>query len=104
MTESMEGMLKAALGAQAGVRSSESLAAWHVAHLGRHSPLMNFLGDLGSLPATERPAAGRAANQAKQALEAALSVTQEALRLQGLEQALASEKLDLTLPGRPPLR
>jgi phenylalanyl-tRNA synthetase alpha chain len=104
MAEPIEAMREAALRALDEVRSSESLAAWRVAHLGRHSPLMNFLGDLGSLSASERPAAGRAANQAKQALEAALSVKEEALRAQNLERALASEKLDLTLPGRPPQR
>ena len=104
MAEPIEAMREAALRALDEVRSSESLAAWRVAHLGRHSPLMNFLGDLGSLPAAERPAAGRAGNQAKQALEAALSVMEQALRAQNLEQALASEKLDLSLPGRPPQR
>jgi len=104
MAEPIEAMREAALRALDEVRSSESLAVWRVAHLGRHSPLMNFLGDLGSLPAAERPAAGRTANQAKQALEAALSVKEEALRAQNLEHALASEKLDLTLPGRHPQR
>ena len=104
MAEPIEAMREAALRALDEVRSSESLAVWRVAHLGRHSPLMNFLGDLGSLPAAERPAAGRTANQAKQALEAALSVKEEALRVQNLEHALASEKLDLTLPGRHPQR
>ena len=104
MADPIEAMCEAGLSALDEVRSSESLAAWRVTHLGRHSPLMNFLGDLGSLPAAERPAAGRAANQAKHALEAALSVKEEALRLQELERALASEKLDLTLPGRPPQR
>jgi phenylalanyl-tRNA synthetase alpha chain len=104
MAYPIDAMREAALRALDEVRSSEGLAAWRVAHLGRHSPLMNFLGDLGSRPVAERPAAGRAANQAKQALEAALSVKGEALRLQELEHALASEKLDLTLPGRPPQR
>jgi phenylalanyl-tRNA synthetase alpha chain len=104
MVEPIEAMREAALQALDEVRTIEGLAAWRVTHMGRHSPLMDFLGDLGTLPASERPAAGRAANQAKQALEAALSVKEQAVRLEQLKQALASEKLDLTLPGRPPQR
>jgi phenylalanyl-tRNA synthetase alpha chain len=103
MVDQIETMRAAALAALGEVRSSESLAAWRVAYLGRSSALMTFLGDLGTLPAADRPAAGRAANQAKQALEAALMYREEELRREELERALASERLDLTLPGRPPM-
>ena len=104
MSQDVEALREAALRVLEQVGSSESLAAWRVAHLGRSSPLMTFLGDLGTLPAAERPAAGRSANLAKHALEEALALKEKALRRRELELALASEQLDLTLPGRPPMR
>ncbi len=104
MAETMDAMREAALDALERVTSSEALAAWRVTYLGRSSPLMTYLGDLGKMPAAERPAAGRAANVVKQALEAALAHKEEQLTQQELERALAAERLDLSLPGRPPQR
>ena len=52
---------------------------------------------IGSLPKEEKPAAGKAANQAKQELEAAVSVRRADLEL---KTALPKEPTDFTLPGR----
>ena len=69
-------------------------------YLGREGSLTAMLKGLGKLSAAERPAAGAAINQVKQALEAALQQRRDALQLQKLEQKLALEALDVTLPGR----
>src|SRR5260221_262885 len=45
----------AALEALNAVTDTADLEAWRVAHLGRSSPLMSALGDLGKLPKEERP-------------------------------------------------
>lgn len=55
---------------------------------------------LGKLSAEERPAAGQVINQAKQAVNDALNSKREALQLAELNQKLASETLDISLPGR----
>jgi phenylalanyl-tRNA synthetase alpha chain len=60
-----------------------------------------MLRGLGSLPPTERPLAGQAANAVKEALEAELAARGEALKASELAQALERERLDVTLPGRP---
>jgi len=90
----------AALTALEEVVSTEALEAWRVAHLGKSSPVMQAFSDLGKLPAEERPLVGRAANAVKQALESAYAVKSEQLRQAELERTLASERIDVTLPGR----
>jgi len=69
-------------------------------YLGKAGALTEMLKALGKLPATERPAAGAAINDAKQALEAALEARRRALAEAKLSQQLASDALDVTLPGR----
>jgi len=68
--------------------------------LGKSGVLTEQLKGLGRLSAEERPAAGAAINRAKQAVEEAINARREALL--NAEQALklASETIDVTLPGR----
>ncbi len=90
-----------ALTALAAVRDTVALEAWRVAHLGRSSPLMTILGDLGQLSKDERPAIGKRGNEVKRALEAALGAKAEEVRRAEMEQALTTGAVDVTLPGRP---
>lgn len=76
------------------------LEAWRVAYLGRKGALTTAMSRLGALPADQRPAAGQAANEVKQALESAWSARKAALDRSALDAALESERLDVTLPGR----
>ena len=69
-------------------------------YLGKAGALTELLKGLGKLPAAERPAAGAAINEAKQALEAALDARRAALADAKLAQQLAADALDVTLPGR----
>jgi phenylalanyl-tRNA synthetase alpha chain len=90
-----------ALAALENVKQLEALEAWRVTYLGRSSPLMQVFDRLGGLPKEERPAIGRRANQVKLALEAALEGQAEVLQQASLQRSLQSERLDVTLPGRP---
>lgn len=96
----LENEKKEALAALDDVRTPEGLEAWRIAHLGKSSPVMQAFSDLGKLPAEERPLVGRAANMVKQALESAYAVKSEQLRQAELDRTLASERIDVTLPGR----
>jgi len=69
-------------------------------YLGKAGALTELLKGLGKLSAAERPAAGAAINEAKQALEAALDARRTALAEAKLAQQLAADALDVTLPGR----
>jgi phenylalanyl-tRNA synthetase alpha chain len=90
-----------ALAALEQVQDEAALEAWRISFLGRSSPLMQVFSELGKLPKEERPAVGQAANQVKQALEAALADKTEAIKQSALKRALSEERLDVTLPGRP---
>jgi phenylalanyl-tRNA synthetase alpha chain len=71
-------------------------------YLGKSGALTQQLQSLGSLSAAERPAAGARINEAKAALEQALAKRREALADEKLAAQLASEALDVSLPGRGP--
>jgi phenylalanyl-tRNA synthetase alpha chain len=104
MLEQIEKLEQQALADLHAVQDEDALQRWKVSHLGRSSSLMKTFDQLGSLSKEERPAIGRRANQAKQALEAAFNQQSDRLRQQTLERSLQSERLDVTLPGRPQVR
>jgi len=90
-----------ALAALDSAADTQALEAWRIAHLGRSSPLMNVLGDLGKLSKEERPTIGKRGNEVKRALEEAYAAKAEALRRAEMEQAMTAGAVDVTLPGRP---
>ena len=69
-------------------------------YLGKDGSITVRLKGLGKLPPEEKKAAGAAINVAKQAVESALAARREALKNAHLAAQLASESLDITLPGR----
>jgi phenylalanyl-tRNA synthetase alpha chain len=69
-------------------------------YLGKEGSLTALLKSLGKLPADERKTAGAAINVAKAGIESALTARREALKNAQLEAQLATEALDVTLPGR----
>jgi phenylalanyl-tRNA synthetase alpha chain len=71
------------------------LEAWRSRTLGRSGSLTLYLRGLGRLPAAVRPAAGRAGNDLKARLEAALE-----RRLCTLPAEAQEAPLDVSLPGR----
>jgi phenylalanyl-tRNA synthetase alpha chain len=101
MLNDLDRIEKDALGALSALDDEKALDAWRVTHLGKKSPLMTILGDLGKLSRDERPAIGKRANEVKRALETALDEKAEALRRVEMERSLREDALDVTLPGRP---
>ena len=71
-----------------------------VQYLGKKGLLTEQLKQLGKLPAEERPQAGQAINIAKRQVQQAIEVRKEALQNAALAEALISERIDVTLPGR----
>ncbi|MSU35574.1 MAG: phenylalanine--tRNA ligase subunit alpha [Pedosphaera sp.] len=67
-------------------------------YLGVDGRFTTLLKQLGTLPKEEKPAAGKAVNAAKMAIEAALANRRSELELKA---ALPKEPTDFTLPGRP---
>ncbi|MBU1662594.1 MAG: phenylalanine--tRNA ligase subunit alpha, partial [Chloroflexi bacterium] len=100
MLEKLEPIQQIALSALADVEHEDALGQWRVAHLGRSSAIMDVFKNMVSIHKDERGSVGLAANQVKQALEAALAEKTESLRKAALERSLTQERLDVTLPGR----
>lgn len=73
-----------------------------VEFLGKKGELTALLKQLGTLDAAERPKAGALINQAKVALQQDIEQRKEHLQRQALAQTLASDTVDVTLPGRQP--
>ena len=89
--------------AEAAVSAADDLAALdavRVQFLGKKGVFTAQLRELGKLPPSEIPAAGKAINDAKSALTAALDARRDALEARRLELTLKADALDVTLPGR----
>ncbi len=74
------------------------LEALRVAYLGRKGSLAQLMSSLPELPAEQRPAAGKRANECKKTLLDLLSAKQDALQAGG--QTADRSRFDATLPGR----
>ena len=68
--------------------------------LGKKGVLTALLKQLGALPPAERPAAGKAINDAKEAVTEAMAKRQAVLYQEHLVRSLEAERIDVTLPGR----
>jgi phenylalanyl-tRNA synthetase alpha chain len=89
--------------AESAVRAAEDLAALdavRVQFLGKKGSFTAQLREIGKLPPAEIPAAGKAINDAKAALAAAIDARRDALEARRLAVELAADALDVTLPGR----
>jgi len=96
----LESLKQEALAAVDAAGDADALQQLRVRYLGKKSPLMAVLRGLGKLDKDERAAAGRAANEAKAAVQSALDARAEALA-QDRDAGLADrEWVDLTMPAR----
>jgi phenylalanyl-tRNA synthetase alpha chain len=78
-----------------------ALEALELDVLGKKGRLTTILRGIGGLPADDRPRVGSVANDVRSAIEAALAERGTQLRGSALTGRLATETLDVTLPGRP---
>jgi phenylalanyl-tRNA synthetase alpha chain len=85
----------------AAAASSAELGELRVRHLGRRAELPLLLRSVAELPPQERGAVGRAANQARQALEAQIESRGGELAAGELDERLRRDRVDVTLPGSP---
>jgi phenylalanyl-tRNA synthetase alpha chain len=86
--------------AQAG--SSEALGELRVRYLGRKAELPQLLREVAGLEAAQRAAVGKAANEARQALEALIDQRAKQLAGAELQERLQADAVDVTLAGAPP--
>ncbi len=89
----------------AAIEAAETTAALReLEHkfLGKSGELTGLMRDMGKLSADERPAFGKAINDAKARLERVLEGKRSVLKAAEQSEQFAAEAIDFSLPGRPP--
>lgn len=89
-----------ALAAIAAADAPDALEQLRVAVLGKSGTLTAQLKSLGALPADQRKSAGEAINRARDAITTAMAERKTVLDAAALDARLATESIDITLPGR----
>jgi phenylalanyl-tRNA synthetase alpha chain len=84
----------------AAVQAPEALESLRVALLGKHGSITAQLKSLGTLSPDQRKVAGEAINRARDTIGDALAARKIALDTLALDARLATETIDVTLPGR----
>lgn len=84
----------------AAAETMEALEALRVSYLGKKGQLTAIMRSMGKVPPEERPAMGQLANTVRATVEAALKARREELSAALLEQKMAADAVDVTLPGR----
>ena len=100
MSNNLDELLSQSEQAVATAGDLRALDEVRVQFLGKSGLFTERLKQLGKLPAEERKTAGQAINDAKQAFQSALEARKAALEAALLAQRLASERVDVSLPGR----
>ncbi len=95
-----DAILAAALEQIDGATDLATLEDVRIATVGRSAPLPLALRAVGELPPEQRGEAGKRLNQVRQQLEARLTERQSELERLALEDTLAHDRVDVTLPGR----
>jgi phenylalanyl-tRNA synthetase alpha chain len=101
MIERIEHLAREATAALVNAATTDQLEDVRIRYLGRKAELPNILRGVAALPAEQRGAVGKAANQARQSLERAIQARGEELAAQELEARLREDRVDVTLPADP---
>jgi phenylalanyl-tRNA synthetase alpha chain len=83
------------------VTETADLEAWYRETLGRKGKVYLMTRQLGQLSAAERPAFGEKVNRVKKELQEAYDSRLDQLKTIELQAQIASDAIDVTLPGRP---
>jgi phenylalanyl-tRNA synthetase alpha chain len=100
MTDPLDTLAARAQGEIAAATSLDALEALRVGLLGKHGEITGQLKQLGTLPPEQRKAHGERINRTRDAVAEALAARKAVLEEAAFEDRLASERIDVTLPGR----
>ncbi len=101
MLERIEGIEVEATAAIEAAGSTAELEDLRVHYLGRKAELTTILRGIAELPEEERGKVGGGANRTRKALESLLERRAGELDASEVEDQLASDRIDVTLPGTP---
>ncbi|GLS27502.1 phenylalanine--tRNA ligase subunit alpha [Marinibactrum halimedae] len=98
--ENLAALTDEALQLVVGANDLAALDHVRVEYLGKKGQITALLKNLGKLDPSERPAAGAEINRAKQQVQEKINERKQALEDSAIAEKLASETIDVTLPGR----
>ncbi len=98
--QALDNLLKEATTAIESASDLKSLEHFRVHYLGKKGQLTDILKTVGQLPADQRPLAGQKVNEVKQLIHALIEKRTEILQKEFIQNQLAAETIDITLPGR----
>lgn len=101
MIERIDELKRAGEAEVSAAATTDALEQARVRWLGRRAELPNMLRGVAQLPPEQRGAVGKAANEARKALEALIEARNGALAAAELDVQLAADRIDVTLPGAP---
>lgn len=100
MTQSLDDLILQAKDKFALAGDSATLENEKAKFLGKNGIITGFMKGLAQLPPDQKKAEGARINKAKQEIEALLTARREQFARDELNQRLAAETIDVTLPGR----
>ena len=100
LSRQLRALQQRALDEIANVANPEALEELQIRFLGKKGELTAVLRGIGALPAEDRPRVGAVANEVGEAVKSALASVGTDLRGRVQAARLASEAVDVTLPGR----
>ena len=100
MKEQLEQIKQQAISALTSASTPAALEELRVRFLGKKGELTAVLKQMGQLSADERPIIGQLANTVRAEIEEMLDARKSAIHAAVLEEKLASEALDVTIPGK----
>jgi phenylalanyl-tRNA synthetase alpha chain len=99
-TQQLETLLEQALASLAEAHTVAQLEQLRVQYLGKKGAISDVSRGLKQLPASDRPALGAVVNRITGTLNERLEAALEAAHAAELTEKLATQRLDVTLPGR----
>src|SRR5271170_8133696 len=102
MIERIAELRSEADGVIAKAPTSGALEELRVRYLGRKAELPQMLRGVAELEPAQRGEVGKAANEARQALQAMIDARASELASEELESSVQADLVDVTLPGAPP--
>ena len=100
LKNNIETMGSAALQAISACDDLKQLEDLRLQYCGKKGELTQHLKSMGKLDAAERPKIGEVANVVKTNIQSAIAERQALLKSAAMQEKLAEEKIDVTLPGR----
>lgn len=99
--EQLEAAYEVAVGGLESAETTDQTTEWYRETLGKKGSIQLMSRQFGKLSSEEKPLFGKRLNEIKNELEAKLQERQDTLKRAEIDAKIASDAIDVTLPGRP---